>query len=116
MEAGQIKAKLEKELLEATWAALKDHHTRGALILVSPQLLLTDVGTAVAIDDATLVGGWMERGEIFKPAASLIESWEQGKLFRMIIVQPFVLIQELTEEEEEALKAKAKDSIPNNSV
>ena len=108
MDAGKIKAKLEKEVIEATWKALAPHEERGVLICVARSLFLTDVGTAVAINDTNLVSKWMEEGEIFKPSPEQKELWSQAplKLFSMIIVQPFVLVQEMTEEEEKMLLAE----------
>lgn len=104
MNPGEIKAKLEKEKIEATWAALRTHQERDALIWVSPSVLLTDVGTAIAADHATLVAGWMEAGLIIKPGPELVKEWDKEplRLFDMIIVQPFVLFQERPEEERDA--------------
>lgn len=105
MEAGEIKAKLNKEILEVTWSALQPYEKRGVLICVDRSIQLTDAGTAVAIDDSQWIATWMEQGTIYKPSPKQSEAWAEDalKLFSMIIVQPFVLVQEMSDEERDAL-------------
>lgn len=103
-EVEDIKAKLEEEKLEATWHALKPHWERGALIWVSQDLSLSDVGVSLAQDQASVVEGWLGEGLLAKPSEEQMKEWNENplKLFWMSIVQPFVLIQELSDEEEVA--------------
>ena len=88
--------KLRAEILEAPWIDLFPHAERGALFVVAEELDLADVGSKVAEDDTATVGKWLEDGELNRPAPEKIKAWdsEPGKLFRFLIVQPYVLIQE----------------------
>lgn len=105
MSAEELRAKLEEEILEATWYALKPHAERGVLILVEQPLALTDAGLALAYDDTPTVEKWLGEGLLYKPSPEHIDNWNNStnKWFSMSIVQPFVLAQELTKEQTDAL-------------
>ncbi len=105
MSAEELRAKLEEEILEASWYALKPHAERGSLILVKQPLSLPDAGLALAYDDSKTVEGWLGEGLLYKPSPALIEAWDKDETmwFSMAIVQPFVLAQELTPEHTQAL-------------
>ena len=100
-----LKKQLEEQKLEATWHALKPHMETGALVLVSEELALADVGLILALDQVSTLEEWMGEGLVAKPSAEQLEAWEeeQMKLFWMLIVQPFVLIQELSASEAHTL-------------
>jgi len=78
------------------WHWLRPHLERGALILVAPGLALAEAGACVAADDAGRVGAWIASGELTKPTLEQINAWdaEPTRTFRMLIVQPYVLVQE----------------------
>ena len=99
-----LKARLEDEKLEATWHALRPHGERGVLIWVKKELSISDVGVALAQDQAGVVEEWLGQGHLVKPSQEQMDQWseDQRQLFWMLIVQPFVLMQELSEEEEQA--------------
>lgn len=82
---------------ESEWGWLKPHNERGAIILVSIHLDLADVAYRVASDDSTAIGAWISDGCIGKPTEDQIALWEadRSKKFSMIIISPYVLIQEL---------------------
>ena len=81
---------------ESEWSWLKPHMERGALILVSERLDLADAAYRVATDDSTSIGDWISKGIISKPNDEQIRRWdtEGKKMFAMIIISPYVLIQE----------------------
>lgn len=87
---------LTRTLDEAEWEWLKPHAERDALILVSTQLDLLEVGDKLADDAVEEVELWMKKGLISKPSSTQIEAWDAqpGKRFLSVIVQPYVLIQE----------------------
>jgi len=87
----------QKDLAEVSWRELRIHLQRDALILVAGTLDLTLAALAVAEDDTERVQGWIASGQLSKPAREQLESWENdiGKPFRMLIVKPFILIQEV---------------------
>lgn len=87
---------LQRTLDEAEWVWLKPHIERDALILVSPQLDLLEVGTKLAADEVKTLEAWISKGLVSKPSAQQIALWDTtpNKRFMSVIVQPYVLIQE----------------------
>ena len=88
---------LESQGNEAEWSLLLPHAQADRLIIVSLKLQLYTVANAVAADDRDLVQGWVDAGEIAKPTPEQLKLWDATptKPFRMAIVQPFVLAQEI---------------------
>lgn len=81
---------------EAEWDWLRAHMERGGLILVDDSLDLADAALKVAEDDADAIEQWIAAGRIGKPSNTQIHEWDahRQKRFAMLIVSPFVLIQE----------------------
>lgn len=81
---------------EAEWDWLRAHMERGGLILVDDSLDLADAALKVAEDDADAIEQWIIAGRIGKPTNTQIHDWDTNrqKRFAMLIVSPFVLIQE----------------------
>ncbi|MBI2354198.1 MAG: DUF2288 domain-containing protein [Deltaproteobacteria bacterium] len=81
---------------EADWSWLRAHLERGGLILVEDSLDLAEAALKVAGDDAETIDMWINTGRIGKPSLAQIRHWdgEQHKRFAMLIVSPYVLIQE----------------------
>lgn len=92
---GNLREKLESELQETDWLALRQHLARDAIIIVSESLSLLDAAEGVAKDDKTQVARWIEKGLLGKPTPGDIQAWEkQAELkFLFIILAPYVLIQ-----------------------
>jgi hypothetical protein len=82
---------------EVEWHWLRPHQERGAVIVVAPALELAAAAGRIADDDAAAVKGWIAAGLLTKPGLEQIAAWnaEPGKRFRLLIVQPYVLIQDL---------------------
>jgi len=89
--------KLCEEIGEVTWHWLRPHQQRDALFCVAAELDLAVVGAALARDDAATVRDWLAAGTLAKPAPEQLAAWEADptRPLRMLIVQPFVLVQEL---------------------
>ena len=89
----------KRDLAEVNWRELKIHLKRDAIIVVSVELDLIDVGVAVADDDKTLVETWVTSNQLNKPTEKQLESWEQSpeQRFQMLIVQPFIRIQDISD-------------------
>jgi hypothetical protein len=81
---------------EAEWIWLRAHLERGGLVLVDDCLDLAEAGLKVACDDTDTIQKWVDSGMIGKPDRSQIQHWdeEKQKKFSMLIVSPYVLIQE----------------------
>jgi hypothetical protein len=81
---------------ETEWSWLRTHLERGGLILVNDSLDLAEAALKVAEDDTEAIEQWISDGKIGKPAETQIGHWneEKQKKFAMLIVRPYVLIQE----------------------
>jgi hypothetical protein len=81
---------------ETEWSWLRPHLERGALILVNDSLDLAETALKVSQDDVATIEQWVNDGKIGKPTEMQILHWneEKQKKFSMLIVSPYVLIQE----------------------
>lgn len=94
--AEDIRAELAGQVDMAKWQWLRAHGERGALILVDGMLDLAEVGERLAADDSATVQGWLASHLVMKPTAEQLALWDAtpDKPFQMLVVAPFVLIQE----------------------
>jgi hypothetical protein len=92
-----LRAELTEILDEAEWEWLIPHVQRDAVILVAPELGLLDVGEAIASDNIPSVQQWIEEQLITKPTIVQVGEWngDPSKRFCTLIVQPYVLVQEI---------------------
>lgn len=81
---------------EAEWSWLKPHLERGGVILVDDSLDLVDTALKMAADDADVIQRFVADGKIGKPSLAQLKRWdaELHKRFAILIVSPYVLIQE----------------------
>ncbi len=88
----------KKDLAEVCWKDLRIHLQHGGIIIVTEGLDLIDVAVAVAEDRKPQVEAWIADGALTEPGSEQIETWETEleKPFRLLIVQPFILIQATT--------------------
>ena len=91
-----LKAELKEMAGPVRWELLKPHAVRDAVVVVNPQLELTGVGEAIASDNTQAVSRWINEQLIVKPTAEQLAQWSQeNKLFMSLIVQPYVLVQDV---------------------
>jgi hypothetical protein len=92
-----LRAQLAESLDVAEWQWLAPHARRDSIIVVDRALDLVDVGIAIANDNITSVQHWIEESLIQKPSSSQISNWNanQTRQFNALIVQPYVLVQEV---------------------
>jgi len=92
----QNNQELSVQIDTAQWQWLRAHHERGGLILVESMLDLSFVGERLVADDRVAVEAWLASRLLSKPTAGQIEIWNTvpDKPFSMLVVSPFVLIQE----------------------
>ena len=82
-----LRAKLRQELIATPWCNLEREFAAGRLVAVDQRLDLVEVGSRMALDDKATFAAWLQAC-----------SWQaQASQFDMLIVSPFVLIQELSE-------------------
>jgi hypothetical protein len=87
---------LADQIDTAQWQWLRAHNERGGLIVVDMMLELAEVGERVAADDQAAVHSWLASRLLSKPTAEQIAAWDAlpETLFSMLVVSPFVLVQE----------------------
>ncbi|MBK5274923.1 MAG: DUF2288 domain-containing protein [Desulfuromonadales bacterium] len=90
------KEELALTIDESEWSWLRPHLERGTLVLVADSLDLADAALKVTADDSATIEQWINDGKIGKPSETQILHWngEKQKKFAMLIVSPYVLIQE----------------------
>ena len=91
-----LREKLLAEMDHTDWAMLKPHQARNSVLVVSPLIDLVDVGIAVASDDVDKIKSLQLSKDLRPPTPAEVVAWNQDdkqKFAKMIIVQPFVLIQ-----------------------
>lgn len=88
--------KLVLEVDVAEWQWLRAHGERGALLVVDRSLDLAEVGERMAEDDTRSIQGWLEAQLLGRPTEEQVAVWEgqPQKNFAVLIVSPFVLMQE----------------------
>ncbi|QLE56594.1 DUF2288 domain-containing protein [Nostoc sp. TCL26-01] len=92
-----LRAELSETIDEAEWEWLIPHLQRDAVILVSLNLSLLDVGEAIANDNIASVQKWIDQQFITKPSVEQVGIWnsDRTKRFNTLIIQPYVLMQEI---------------------
>lgn len=90
-----LKEKLEKEILETTWEPLAPHFARGSVYLLDQDLELVEVGQAMATDDVAQIKKWLDDGLMSPPTPEEATSFAKNPdySFKMLIIEPYVLIQ-----------------------
>lgn len=93
-----LRAELAESLDEAEWNWLMPHAQRDVVVIVHENLDLLDVGVAIASDNISSVQHWIEEQLLYKPSPEDKEMWNrsQSKRFQALIVQPYVLVQEIS--------------------
>jgi hypothetical protein len=91
-----LREALQKSLDDAEWSWLIPHLERNSVVIVSQDLDLLDVGEKVAIDEVETVKKWIAEEKIVRPSPAKIEAWNETpkRRFKILVVQPYVLIQE----------------------
>jgi hypothetical protein len=92
-----LRAELTESLDEAEWEWLIPHVQRDVVILVALGLNLVDVGEAIASDNTQFVQQCIDEQLITKPSVDQVGEWnsDRQKRFNTLILQPFVLVQEI---------------------
>lgn len=81
---------------EVEWHWLRLHLERDAVIVAAPELDLAEAAARIAADDTAMVSAWIADGRLAKPTLEQLALWnaDPARRFRMLIVQPYVLIQD----------------------
>ena len=97
MDETPLRERLARNVGPVERDLLKAHGDRGALIEVAAELDLLDVGEAVAQDRGHEVAGWIGDRLLTRPGFEELT----GAVYRVLVVQPYVLIQ-ITDERPES--------------
>ena len=90
----QIIARLNIETARIEWKSLERHFARGALLSVSPELDLVQVGAHMIHDDKTIVNAWLDAGELRNSTDDDARRWSEGEqVLWAVVVAPWVLVQ-----------------------
>jgi hypothetical protein len=91
-----LREQLTELLDEAELEWLKPHIQKDAVILVSPDLDLLDVGVAIASDNTQSVQHWIGEQLLVKPSSEILARWNSNpsQKFQAMIIQPYVLVKE----------------------
>ncbi|MBD2740867.1 DUF2288 domain-containing protein [Coleofasciculus sp. FACHB-1120] len=91
-----LREELAELIDEAEWNWLMPHAEREAVVIVSQELDLLDVGVAIANDDVSSVQHWISEQLIYKPSEEQKQDWNnnRNKRFSALIVSPYVLVKE----------------------
>jgi hypothetical protein len=100
-----IRTSLQASLDQAEWAWLQKHAERDVVIVVAQELSIVETGVKIALDDTAAVRAWLMAGQLIKPRREQLEAWnaEPAKRFMSLVVQPYVLVQELPESAPEGM-------------
>lgn len=92
-----LREKLQQNIDEAEWEWLIPHVQKDGVIVVAKNLDLLDVGEAIAGDNIPSVQRWIDEQLLAKPTIDQVGEWNlnRTKRFNALIVEPYVLIQEL---------------------
>jgi hypothetical protein len=92
-----LREQLADLLDEAELEWLKPHIQKDAVILVTPDLDLLDVGVAIASDNTQSVQHWIGEQLLVKPSPEILNQWNSNpsQRFQAMIIQPYVLVKEL---------------------
>jgi hypothetical protein len=92
-----LREQLAELLDEAELEWLKPHIQKDAVILVTPDLDLLDVGVAIASDNTQSVQHWIGEQLLVKPSPEILNKWNSNpsQRFQAMIIQPYILVKEL---------------------
>ncbi len=78
------------------WPELQRHFARGVVVVVVEPLALLEVAAAMANDDATRLGAWMQTRRVVRATDEHARQWELARPdLNAVVVAPWVLVQEI---------------------
>jgi len=90
-----LKDKLQSEILDTQWEPVAPHFARGTVYLLDEDLDIVEVGQAMATDDISQIKQFLDNGLMAPPTPeeATLFAKESSILFKMLIIEPYVLIQ-----------------------
>lgn len=92
-----IRTRLEQTKGPVFFSDLKAHLDRDGLFIVAGTHSLVECGVAIALDDVDTIQRLIGSSELRKPTQDERDSWPlaKGRRWVSLVVQPFVLVQDL---------------------
>ena len=93
----ELEEKLKVEVETADWSMLEEHANRESVFLISDRYDLVKIGCAIAKDDSSLISTLLGNKELQKVTDEIAKKYKsdpKAKIFKFLIVQPYVIIQE----------------------
>lgn len=76
------------------WRDLQIHFAAGSVIVVSPELDLVEVAVQLGMDNAALLRGWIEAGDVAGVSNEQALAWyESSASLQAVVAAPWVLVQ-----------------------
>ena len=95
-----LRANINNETSQINWSELQRFFAGGWLIYISNDSNLLDVAVAFSLDNKEEVSKWLTTGEIAKVSDEQAKLWyQQNTMFWSTVVKPWVLIQPITQAE-----------------
>ncbi|WP_421621379.1 DUF2288 domain-containing protein [Alkalilimnicola ehrlichii] len=86
---------LNRETARIGWSELERHFASGAMVTVSHELDLVEVGARFIEDDKKAVAVWLEGGHLRRTGEEEAQRWSaQDATLWCVVVAPWVLVQE----------------------
>jgi len=94
-----IREKLEASMGPVFFSDFRAMLAKDAVFVVDRRVALLDCGVAVAMDDDGVVREWIAAGTLRKPSRAERADWpaQTERQWLSVVVQPFVLLQDLPE-------------------
>lgn len=88
---------IQRQIDICSWKLLTPHIEKANLFVVADDADFADIGFAIAKDEMQRVQGFLQKNLIFRLSPEVLYTWNQipDKKFRMIVLSPYLLIQEV---------------------
>jgi hypothetical protein len=97
-QLAELRQKLGEEVDTLPWAEILKHNPKVVqnAVLISDALDFLDTAMALARDDSSFVENAIKKAQITRPHLAELSEWhENPPVFRVLVVQPFVLLQKI---------------------
>jgi hypothetical protein len=94
----ELIAHFNAQTAKLAWPELARHFARGVVVKVAPAMDLVAVAVAMAQDRADEIETWTQAGQLQRANDDDARYWhEQDSVFWAVVVAPWVLVQEYSE-------------------
>lgn len=92
----QHREEIRSGIAEIAWDELQLFYAKGQVIQIHSDMDLEEVGYQLCMDNASLLETWIREGLVGRISDDTARSWIDSKAkVRSVVIQPWVLVQEL---------------------